>query len=194
MVTYEVSNLLTTPFWLCIHCSGDILCHAGRGGNSIWTERDWCHTSCHQCGIAWDKAESEIIHSNAKWELSLVISAVNRLPITLIIYKFKIRICWCNSIQQIAALPQMLEWIKHDSESSVFLCLSRMCFYGSQNWGMWSMWTTREWTKRGFQQGCPSRACKPYRSWACFLRIVCISPTSYMCVYIYVYENTHIHL
>ena len=50
-----------TQWDLCIHNSGDILRHTGRGGDCIWPERDWCHTSSYQRGTAGDQTESELI-------------------------------------------------------------------------------------------------------------------------------------
>lgn len=69
---------------LWINYSGDFLCHAGRGCNSIWTQWNWCYSSCHQCGTAWDEAEGEIIPSDAWLELLLVIpvDTMSTFPIT----------------------------------------------------------------------------------------------------------------
>ena len=39
------------------------------------------------------------------------------------------------------------------------------------------MWTRRKWAQKATQQGSPSTACRPYKSWARCLRIVCISLT-----------------
>lgn len=48
----SVNNALTAIFVLCFHYSGDILRNIGRGGDCIWTERDWSYTSSYQCRTA----------------------------------------------------------------------------------------------------------------------------------------------
>lgn len=60
---------------------------------------------------------------------------------------------------------------------------SRVSSHKSQNWSMSSTLTRRKWAQTATQQDFPSTACSPCKSWACCLRIVCISLTHCDCTF-----------